>query len=349
MKKLYSIILTCFIAVAAIAQSNLEIQQEAGKVFLLHKVAPKENWYSIGRLYNISPKEIAPYNNTTMEKGLSIGQPLKIPLSAVNFLQSGQPAGDEVAVPVYHTVKEKEGLYRIGQLYNKVPVEQLRVWNGLASDEVSKNVRLVVGYLKVKKDLSSLAAGGKTKVGGAVDAAPQTKPAVKEPEPTVVKTEKKPDPVVVTEKKPVKTESAPPVTAAPPQKAEPQPVRTEPVAQPTASVNNGEGGAFGGIYNEQSRSGGNPETVNGAAAIFKSTSGWKDSKYYALMNKVLPGTIVKVINPANSRFVYAKVLGEIPPGRENEGLLIRISNAAASELSLDEGGKYDLQLSWARN
>lgn len=349
MKKLYSIILTCFIAVAAIAQSNLEIQQEAGKVYLLHKVAPKENWYSIGRLYNISPKEIAPYNATTMEKGLSIGQPLKIPLSSANFLQAGQPAGDEVAVPVYHTVKEKEGLYRIGQLYNKVPVEQLRAWNGLSSDEVSKNVRLVVGYLKVKKDLSSLAAGGKAKIGGAVAAAPQTKPVVKEPEPTVVKTEKKPDPVVVTEKKPVKTETAPPVTAAPPQKADPQPVRTEPVAQPTAAVTSGEGGAFKGIYDEQSRSGGNPETINGAAAVFKSTSGWKDSKYYALMNKVLPGTIVKVINPANNRFVYAKVLGEIPPGRENEGLMIRISNAAASELSLEEGGKYELQLSWAKN
>ena len=150
----------------------------------------------------------------------------------------------------------------------------------------------------------------------------------------------------------MKTEAAPPpVTTTPPQKTEPQIVRNEPVSQTSnaGSSANTAGGVFKTLYDEQSRAVNNPETVNGAAAIFKSTSGWKDSKYYALMNKVLPGTVVKVINPANNRYVYAKVLGEIPPGKENDGLLIRISNAAASELSLEEGGKYELQLSWAKN
>lgn len=107
-------------------QKALIIQQEGGKLFLHHAVAPKENWYSIGRIYNASPKEMAPFNNTSIDKGLAIGQSLKIPLTKANFLQSGQPEADEVLVPLYHIVREKEGLYRIGQMYNKVTPEQIK-------------------------------------------------------------------------------------------------------------------------------------------------------------------------------------------------------------------------------
>jgi hypothetical protein len=74
------------------------------------------------------------------------------------------------------------------------------------------------------------------------------------------------------------------------------------------------------------------KSENGQAAVFKSTSGWNDGKYYALMTNITPGTIVKVTNTINNRSIYAKVLGEIPTGRESEGLIIRVSNAAAAEL-----------------
>jgi hypothetical protein len=54
-----------------------------------------------------------------------------------------------------------------------------------------------------------------------------------------------------------------------------------------------------------------------------------------------------VHNPANNKIIYAKVLGEIPPGKESEGLLIRISNAAAAELQLADG-RTNLDVSWAK-
>ena len=72
---------------------------------------------------------------------------------------------------------------------------------------------------------------------------------------------------------------------------------------------------------------------NGDAATFKSTSGWQDRKYYVLMNDVTPGTIVK-LSSGNSKVVYAKVLGSIPEMKENNGLLLRVSNAAASYLGI---------------
>jgi hypothetical protein len=70
--------------------------------------------------------------------------------------------------------------------------------------------------------------------------------------------------------------------------------------------------------------------------VFKSTSGWKDGKYYALMNGVPVGTIIRVNFPSTNRTIYAKVLGELPDMKESEGLTLRLSDAAASEL----GGGY---------
>lgn len=324
MKKLVVFVFSWMMLAAGMAQQKpLMAEQEGGKLFIRHTVAPKENWYSIGRLYNASPKDMAAFNNTDINKGLAIGQKLKIPLGPANFLQGGQSEADEALIPLYHTVKEKEGLYRIGQTYNKVSSEQLKSWNKLTSDELPNGKNLIVGYLKVKKELSPLAKGGQTVA----------------PPPAVVSTESKPA------EKPAQKETPPVVEKQDPpvRPAETKPVTSAPVQTGLPS----EGGAFKSLYDEQARSGSNKQTFSGKAAAFKSTSGWKDAKYYVLMNKTSPGTVVKITNPVNGKFVYAKVLGEIPPIKENDGLLVRISNAATNELLLDDG-RYDVDVVWTK-
>jgi hypothetical protein len=90
------------------------------------------------------------------------------------------------------------------------------------------------------------------------------------------------------------------------------------------------------LYDSQVK---NAETTEstGMAGIFKSTSGWADKKYYCLYNDASQGSIIKIVNPANGKFVFAKVLDMIPDIRQNDGLLICISNAAADELGATEG------------
>lgn len=330
----YLLLLCCLEAGA----QNLVVQSEGGRLFLSHTVAPKENWYSIGRMYNLSPRDIAPFNNTTLERGLGIGQKLRIPLLEQNLAQQGQPAPDEVFVPLFHTVREREGLFRIGQNYNKVSVDQLKSWNRLRSDETSVGQALVVGYLRVKRDLSPLAASGVTRVQSqpvATAGRPGTPPATQTQQPAPAQ----------------RTE---PVSTAPVQKTEPvatRPTRTaqeEPPAEtrnpPPAAAPTAAEGAFGPLFEQQSR--GNPaNSLTGQAASFKSTSGWKDGKFYVLMNNVSPGTIVRITIPSSSRTVYAKVLGEIPAGKENEGLLVRVSNAALAQLQVPEG-RFNVQLQY---
>ncbi len=99
-----------------------------------------------------------------------------------------------------------------------------------------------------------------------------------------------------------------------------------PTTAPPPTPLNFKGGFFRSDFTDAGR------TATGMAGTFKSTSGWQDGKYYALMNNVPVGTIVKVMDPATSKSIYAKVLGQLPDMKESAGLTIRISSAAANEL-----------------
>ncbi|HYC29933.1 MAG TPA: LysM domain-containing protein, partial [Chitinophagaceae bacterium] len=72
----------CIAVSASLHAQELTIQGTSPKLFLTHSVTPKETWYSIGRLFNVNPKELAAYNGLKMEAPLNIGQTLKVPLAA---------------------------------------------------------------------------------------------------------------------------------------------------------------------------------------------------------------------------------------------------------------------------
>jgi LysM repeat protein len=76
------------------------------------------------------------------------------------------------------------------------------------------------------------------------------------------------------------------------------------------------------------------EQKTGTAASFKSSSGWTDGKYYCLHNGAPVGTIIKLTAVDSQRTVYLKVLDVIPNIKQNAGVLIRITDAAADELGL---------------
>jgi hypothetical protein len=322
----------------AAAQDKLLVEGISPGLYLTHKVAPKENYYSIGRIYNVSPKEIAPFNNLQLEKGLSLGQTIKIPLNSTNFYQSGKAANDETFVPVYHKIKEKEGLYRVAKNHNDLPLETLKQWNNITGDAVKNGAQLVVGYLKVKKELSGLAQNGiGASIGStAIVAAEEKKAVVTElASPPVVKkaAEKDKEKEVERSSKEAETKTlfAAEKTIAKPGKTTP-PVETK----RTIREKNTEDADFSALYELQIKNGEVIETT-GAAGVFKSTSGWSDKKYYCLYNSASPGTIIKISNPANGNVVYAKVLDNIPDIKKNEGILLVISNAAADVLAVSEG------------
>ncbi len=328
------ILLFAFLPLLVQAQEkNLVVLGSTPQLYLNHTVVAKDNFYSIGRMYNVSPKEIAPFNKVTLEKALVPGAVLKIPLVASNFSQNNAVAATEVLLPIYYTVKDGEGLYRVSANHDKVPLETLKKWNKLSKDVVPKGARLIVGYLKVSKELSPLASEV-TPVQNVVKEVPlkQVPPEKKRDSVPVVET-KVPVKVVPQEPIPeIKKPTPAPVVLKDTVVSTPNTEIVKPKAGPGISFN---GGYFKTLFESQSAS---KELAKdfGNAGIFKSSSGWKDGKYYCLHNTLPAGTIVMVTNMANGKAIYAKVLDLIPDIKQNAALAICISNAAAEELGSAE-------------
>lgn len=343
------ILLFCLPFISLAQNKPLMVEGAYPELYVNHTVQPKENYYSIGRMYNVSPKEIAPFNHLELEKGLSIKQEIKIPLTESNFSQNGGVDADEVLVPLYHSVKEKEGLYRISTSYNKVPLETLKKWNNLKSDVVSNGTKLIIGYLKVKKDLSALA--GMAKPVPVVSAPP----AEEKEKQTTTKTPAKPDisnetlPVV---KNPAKEKESETKTVVAKEKESETKTTVIKEAEPVKpassgnSIKNFNGGYFKKDFDKQSKNS-SEKNETGVAGIFKSTSGWEDGKYYCLHNSASPGTILKITSTATGKSIYAKVLDVIPDMSQNNGLLIRLSNAAAADLGVTDN-KFDCSISFSK-
>jgi hypothetical protein len=362
MKKVFTLLLALpFVGFAQNTASMLMAAGSGADLYLNHVAAPKENFYSIGRLYNISPKEMAPYNNIPLEKGVSIGQIVKIPLKS-NFLQADNAVGaDEVAVPVFHKVAAKQTLYNVSTTYNKVSISNLKAWNKLTSEALTPEQNLIIGWLKVKKEQSALA---QMMAPEADKPDYQTPPIVvkeavkKEAEPEMVKAPKPAEKPVVEETKPTK-----PVAKNEEKKSEVKPivkkedVVTTPIAKPAKPVEpinstiiygedeptvakDYKGGFFKSLYDGQ-----NGFAEEGSAGVFKSISGWEDGKYYCLHNKAEKNTIVKITNKASGKFVYARVLDVMPDLKQNKTLVLRISNAAASILGAD-AANFDCKIEY---
>ena len=128
----------------------LQVQLDnQGKPYLNHSIGPKENFYSIGRIYNISPRVFAPYNGLELTSPLSIGQQMRIPLNDVNFWQSGTRKENEIVVPVYYAAKQGETVGKISQLFG-TDNASIQSWNNISGNAVSAGTKVIVGFLKVE-------------------------------------------------------------------------------------------------------------------------------------------------------------------------------------------------------
>jgi LysM repeat protein len=344
MKKLMTFAALLFFYSFTFSQ-DLVIKSGSKGLYLEHKVAAKEGLFPLGRMYNVHPRHIANFNGIDFNKGLAIGQLINIPLSDTNY-----KATVNKGIPIYYRTTTNESLANIS-VKNKTQLNKLREWNGLGSDNVQPETKLIVGFLitnemqdkvvtvtpknvvveesvsnvkkqetsekkqavpEVKKDV--VVEESVSNVKKADELKKQVEPEIKKEEPKIVKEEpKKPAPTVV--------------------------------KQPELRNEDGAGYFKNNFYSQVK---GTPlskeQTVT--SSIFKTQSGWQDAKYYLLVNGVEPGTIVKITNPSNNKSVFAKVLYPMDKIRENQGVDIRISDAAASSLAVAETDKFILKLNY---
>ncbi|TBR19106.1 MAG: LysM peptidoglycan-binding domain-containing protein [Chitinophagaceae bacterium] len=139
---------TFFFANIVIAQnSELFIKVESKGFFVEHKAIAKDNFYSIGRFYNVHHRHLVSYNGLDFSKGIAIGQVVKIPLSDTNFLQS-----EKLGLPIFYKVLGNDKLNKIG-LQFEVTEEKLREWNQFSGNKNSLGSKLIVGFL-INKEIA---------------------------------------------------------------------------------------------------------------------------------------------------------------------------------------------------
>lgn len=319
-KSFMSLAVFCLTVAGAQAQDIIQVSGTSPDLYVLHTVTKGETLYSLGRAFSLPIKDIAASNNISADKGLQLGQNVKIPLTAANFSQKADAANG--GRPLYHKVENGETLYRLSVNHNKVALDNIRKWNSMSGDGLKKDTYVIVGYLK---------GGGAV----ATTPAPTPAPAHTQPAPAPVATTPAPTPAPST---PVSVSNpAPPVETPAPATTTPAPAPAPATTTPAAS------GSFESIYLQQTGNGKNTTTEKGPGGWFKSNAA--AGKYYALHNTAQRGTIVKVTNPLNGKYIYAKVLETIPQIKQNAGLIIKLSDTALEALGTNDA-KFYCELSY---
>ena len=307
------------VSFCAHAQEPIQATVDNGKAYVPVAISNGETLFGLSRQYGIEAKDLAAFNNVDLKTSLKKDQIIKIPITNSNFSASACANCGKV----YYKVQPHEGVYRIGVNFANVGMTAIKKMNNFSTENVSIDQNILVGYLKGASNTVSYKNASVNEVA----ATPKTEPAkttVPQPEievPKVVDKPKETRPVEVVKK----LETPPVVEIAKPKITEEKPpvyissTKTEEIKSTFAS-------SYTGTTNT---------SITGTAAIFKTTSGWADGKYYVLMNNAAPGTIVKV-TATNGKSLYAKVLGELDAIKENTNILLRISNAAAAALGSPE-------------
>ena len=346
---------------AGMVIANVSIAQN------IHVVKMGETLSTIAHKSHVTVGDLMRYNNLNSKSKLQIGEHLKIPAKGAKETVSKEETPEvkkvaakqkeeKVAPPAKtHVVAQGESLFRISR-DNKVSVAKLREWNSLPDYTIKIGQELFVSEpsedeKKAIQPAKAVDDGSPKPVLYQSDEKKTEAPVVVN-KPAEIKSETANKiPAQVTTKVEAKKEDVKevvaPVVAAPAKKVddavkteakvEPVVVKTEPVkpveaVKPLVKSSGKTSVTDQGFFASQFVS--SKQEVVGTAGILKTSSGWIDKKYYVLMNNVPPGTIVKIT--VNNNTIYAKVLEALPDVKEDQGLLLRISNAAASVLNVSE-------------
>ena len=173
-KFVLKIALTCVLSTVTfssfsngLVMDSIGIKKEAGKIFVLYKVEPKQTLFSIVKRYGSSVTEFKTAN-PGISDGVNVGQTIKIPFRGIVMNATPvvvRPISSSATIPaaitpptetvkmVSHVVESGQGLYSVATKH-KVSMADLRKWNNLTTDQLTTGQVLIVEaheYERAKK------------------------------------------------------------------------------------------------------------------------------------------------------------------------------------------------------
>jgi len=123
-------------AKANTARDSIGVENNNGKKLIVHQTVAKDTYYSIGRRYNVSPKDIMAFNNN---KYLQVGAIIKVPTN-IPFTASGSSNTETTSATtgnvIEHTIKPKENLNMLAEKYGTT-INEIKALNQLKSNNLS--------------------------------------------------------------------------------------------------------------------------------------------------------------------------------------------------------------------
>jgi peptidoglycan endopeptidase LytF len=150
MQRYYTLVIfAIFLNLSAVKADQLRdsigVENLNGKKLILHKIAAKDTYYSLGRRYGVTPKDIMTYNdNKFLQIGVLIKVPTQIPFAESNSAKtvsqtSADPATENTQI-IEHAVQRKENLNMLAEKYGTTVDEIKRASN-------LKSINLQIGQI----------------------------------------------------------------------------------------------------------------------------------------------------------------------------------------------------------
>lgn len=305
-------LLTFSISVFAksVSRDSTGVENQNGKKVILHKLDPKDNYYSIGRRYKVSPKDIIAFNNNA---ALKIGGIIKVP-TGQPFAQTAttpppvqqpkpqvqppvtQPAAKApVQAPVVQQQAKPQVTTPVVQQQTTPPVQQ-----PAAADTVDlKNVQQY--KVSAGETLFSIAKRFNTSVDDIIKLNSLTGNDLKPNQIIKVRTGLPPEERTVAKQDVLKTDSSSMAIDS---------------ADAKFKANR-----FG-LYEKNEK---------GVATWIDDTS--LDPKKELVLHRTAPiGTVIKITNPMNNHTTYAKVVGRFTDSEATKDVLIVMTKNTADAL-----------------
>jgi LysM repeat protein len=302
----------------ATLRDSVGVERKNGKMYVQHRVEPKETLYALSRKYGVSVAQIVE-SNPAVETTINIGQIVLIPrrynpapAAKVQVAATAAEASNRTFTVTdkgekIHVVEPQQTLFSISRMH-AVKVDDIKRWNNLPDNTISVGARLVVGK------------------GMAV---PSKKPIyVSEADDSIAKSKETETAVASATDTPIPTTS--PANSH---------IVLTPV-QPAAAVER--------VVADEEEA---VDHVSGAKKIMESGMAEMidpkaDSNKYLALHKTAPvGTIMQVKNAMNDQVVYVRVIGKLPSTGNTDNVVVRLSKKACQKLgAVDQ--KFRVELSY---
>jgi LysM repeat protein len=374
MYKYFSILLIA--SLANISSSKAEIPIDSigvenlnGKKLIIHKIVARDTYYSVGRRYNVSPKEIMNYNDN---KYLAIGTIIKVP-TLISFNDAGSSSSSPTAAgsganpaasqQIEYIVKAKDNL------------NQIAIKHGTTVNEIKRINNLSSTHLHIGQVL--LVPAKTTEAAGSTATMPVTAGAATPVKPDTTKPAKTQTPAAAVPASGTAANSASNAGANPPAPEQflEHTVRSNETMYSIATTyhmtmdqlkakNNLTGNSLRvgqkllirGQYGQVPQQGASlpletgdttlkDPALRGAPSRYglnqvdeKGTAAWitdpdlDPSKMLVLHRSAPIGTIVKVTNPMTNRSTFAKVVGKFTENESTKDVIIVMTKAVAESI-----------------